>query len=140
MPINSCETRQAYADHAKGWLVVLKMTIDWKRAIELRSEVGSDGFAEVVDLFLDEVESVVMRLSERPDPSRFEADLHFLKGGAWNLGFAAFGALCQDGERKAASGRPDEVDAAAIVATYFASKAEFMAGLPALDGGRGQTA
>lgn len=128
--------RQAYACGAKGWRVVVKMTIDWKRAVELRSEVGSEGFAEVVDLFLDEVESVVRRLSERPDPSQFEADLHFLKGGAWNLGFAAFGALCHDGERRAASGRADEVDAAAIVATYFASKAEFMAGLPSL-GDRG---
>lgn len=108
------------------------MMIDWERANELRAEIGSEGFDEVVDLFLDEVESVVRRLTERPDPSRFEADLHFLKGGAWNLGFAAFGALCQDGERKAASGRPDEVDAVAIVATYFASKAEFMSGLAAI--------
>src|SRR5690606_836364 len=128
-PINGCETRRAYAAAAKGWQVVVKMMIDWERAAELCSEIGADGFAEIVDLFLDEVESVVKRLNERPDPSQFEADLHFLKGSAWNLGFAAFGARCQDGERRAASGRQDEVDAATIVATYFASKAEFMSGL-----------
>jgi HPt (histidine-containing phosphotransfer) domain-containing protein len=116
----------------KGWLMVVKMMIDWERTNELCAEIGSDGFAEIVELFLDEVEGVVRRLSKQPDPSRFEADLHFLKGGAWNLGFAAFGALCQDGEREAAGGRPDEVDAAKIVAAYYASKAEFMAGLAAL--------
>lgn len=104
--------------------------IDWDRTNELCSEIGADGFAEVVDLFLDEVEGVVMRLKREPDPARYEADLHFLKGGAWNLGFAEFGALCQDGERKAATGRTAEVDAQRIVAVYFASKEEFLAGLP----------
>ena len=75
----------------KGWLMVVKMMIDWERTNELCAEIGSDGFAEIVELFLDEVEGVVRRLSKQPDPSRFEADLHFLKGGAWNLGFAPRG-------------------------------------------------
>lgn len=114
--------------------MVIKVTIDWKRAMELRSEVGPDGFDEVVELFLEEVETVVRRMQEQPEPERFEADLHFLKGGALNLGFASFGALCQDGERRAASGRPEEVDPAAIVESYYASKAEFLAGLPAIGG------
>lgn len=105
------------------------MNIDWTRADELRAEFGSDGFAEVVELFLDEVEGVVSRLSSHPDPAQLEADLHFLKGGAWNLGFAEFGALCQDGERKAASGNPAVIDIGRIVAVYSDSKAEFLAGL-----------
>lgn len=103
--------------------------IDWMRVDELRSEIGSDGFAEVVELFLDEVEGVVIRLKTRPDPAKFESDLHFLKGGAWNLGFAEFGALCQDGERKAAAGHRDDIDIARVVDVYFASRDIFLAGL-----------
>lgn len=103
--------------------------IDWMRVEELRSEIGSDGFAEVVELFLDEVEGVVIRLKTRPDPAGFESDLHFLKGSAWNLGFAEFGALCQDGERKAATGQRDDVDIARVVDVYFASRDIFLAGL-----------
>ncbi|AMY71770.1 Hpt domain-containing protein [Frigidibacter mobilis] len=101
--------------------------IDWDRVAELRSEIGEDGLGEVVDLFLDEVEGVALRLGTAPNPARFEDDLHFLKGSAWNLGFAGFGALCQDGERKAAAGRGAEIDIAAILACYGASRQEFMA-------------
>jgi len=32
--------------------------IDWDRVVELCSEIGEEGFGEVVDLFLDEVEGV----------------------------------------------------------------------------------
>lgn len=103
--------------------------IDWMRVDELLSEIGSDGFAEVVELFLDEVEAVVIRLKTRPDPARFESDLHFLKGGAWNLGFAEFGALCQDGERMAAAGQREGIDIARVVDVYFASRDAFLAGL-----------
>ncbi len=109
--------------------MVEKMMIDWQRANELRAEIGREGFAEVVDLFLDEVESVVLRLKIQPEPTRYEADLHFLKGGAWNLGFAEFGALCQDGERKAAAGNTSQIDVARIVEAYFISKDEFLSGL-----------
>jgi HPt (histidine-containing phosphotransfer) domain-containing protein len=105
------------------------MMIDWARVDELRSEIGCDGLAEVVELFLDEVEGVVIRLNTRPEPAQYESDLHFLKGGAWNLGFAEFGALCQDGERKAAAGAAVSVDIGRIVQVYFASKDEFLTGL-----------
>lgn len=105
--------------------------IDWSRVEELRSEIGSEGLAEIVELFLDEVEGVVMRLMSAPDPAVLEQDLHFLKGSAWNLGFAEFGALCQDGERRAADGRGAEVDVGLVVDCYGASKAVFMAGFAA---------
>ncbi|GAB4381870.1 Hpt domain-containing protein [Albidovulum sp.] len=103
--------------------------IDWSRIRELRAEIGEDGLAEVVEMFLDEVEQVVMRLREKPEPERLEEDLHFLKGGAWNLGFAEFGAQCQHGERLAAAGRAGEVDVAAVTEAYFASKQVFLEGL-----------
>jgi len=99
--------------------------IDWARVAELRSEIGAEGFAEVLDLFLDEVEGVVMRLGQRPD--KLEEDLHFLKGSAWNLGFAAFGAQCQDGERKCAVNQQALVDVAAVIDCYNRSKEQFMA-------------
>jgi HPt (histidine-containing phosphotransfer) domain-containing protein len=98
--------------------------IDWERVAELQSEIGAEGFAEVVDLFLDEVEGVVMRLGARPD--KLEEELHFLKGSAWNLGFQSFGAMCQEGERKAAQGRAAEIDVKAVIACYGASKEVFM--------------
>lgn len=103
--------------------------IDWRRIDELQAEIGPDGFAEVVELFLEEVEEVVTRLRMAPDPARFAADMHFLKGGAWNLGFTVFGNLCDDVEKKAAAGKPDEIDLFRILDSYFASKEAFLISL-----------
>jgi HPt (histidine-containing phosphotransfer) domain-containing protein len=98
--------------------------IDWDRVAELQSEIGADGFGEVLELFLDEVEGVVMRLGVRRE--RLEDDLHFLKGSAWNLGFRAFGAACQAGERLAAAGNTEQIDLPMILARYNDSKRVFM--------------
>ncbi len=114
--------------------------IDWTRVDELCGEIGYDGFAEVVELFLDEVEEVVMRIGAAPNPATYEQDLHFLKGSAWNLGFADFGALCQDGERKAASGQAASVDIRAVINSYGASKAVFIDGLAQMAEGRAPNA
>lgn len=103
--------------------------IDWVRIADLKSEIGDDGFSEVVVLFLDEMEEVVSRLRTSPDPVTYEADLHFLKGGAWNLGFAHFGGLCEAGERKAATNLADQVDIPAVIQGYEFSKVEFIEGL-----------
>ncbi len=99
--------------------------IDWERVAELQSEIGAEGFAEVFELFMDEVESVVSCLGQRRE--KLEDDLHFLKGSAWNLGFRRFGALCHDGERQSAAGQPDDVDVAAVLECYSQSKALFIA-------------
>ncbi|WP_444463532.1 Hpt domain-containing protein [Rhodobacter capsulatus] len=98
--------------------------IDWERVAELRSEIGADGFAEVLELFLDEVENVVMNLGRKPE--KLGDELHFLKGSAWNLGFRDFGAICQDGERRCAAGNAATVDVAAVLDCYGRSKAIFM--------------
>ena len=98
--------------------------IDWERVAELQSEIGADGFGEVLELFLDEVEGVVMRLGQRLE--KLEDDLHFLKGSAWNLGFRSFGAMCQTGERMAAAGMAAQVDIPAVLACYGESKKIFM--------------
>lgn len=99
--------------------------IDWDRVAELRSEIGAEGFAEVLELFLDEVESVVMNLGRKP--GKLGDELHFLKGSAWNLGFRAFGAICQEGERRCNAGTAAEIDIPAILDCYARSKAQFMA-------------
>ncbi|KAE9630880.1 Hpt domain-containing protein [Parasedimentitalea maritima] len=104
--------------------------IDWPRVKELREEVGAEDFGEVVDLFLEEVEEVIGKLSKLSDRTQLEQDLHFLKGSALSLGFQGFSSLCQDGERKSAQGSADTVDVPAIIATYQSSKATFINELP----------
>jgi HPt (histidine-containing phosphotransfer) domain-containing protein len=99
--------------------------IDWARVQTLREEVGDDSFAEVVALFLDEVDEVADRFRTNPDVTQLERDLHFLKGSALNLGFARLGELCQTGERMAAEGHAVAVDLAEILAVYAESRQVF---------------
>lgn len=102
--------------------------LDWDRINELRDEVGDDEFQLILELFLDEVEGVLMRLSGQ-DALRLETNLHFLKGCAWNLGFSRFGNLCDEGERLAADGRPREVCLEALLSSYSESKQALIRGL-----------
>lgn len=102
--------------------------IDWERVKELRAEIGSDDFEEVAAMFLEEADEAVARLAPGLTPKAMEADLHFLKGAALNLGFGALSGLCQDGERRASTGDTN-VDLEAVRTTYFASKAAFQTGL-----------
>lgn len=101
--------------------------IDWNRVGELRDEVGEDDFAEVLEIFLEEVEEVIDRLRIGPNPNQFENDLHFLKGSALNLGFAHLGEACQNGEIAAASTPAPDIDNAPIILAYDNSKREFLA-------------
>jgi len=101
--------------------------IDWDRVASLRDEIGIADFAEVVEMFLAESDEAVARLvAGRPDPT-LEADLHFLKGSALNLGFSALAELCSAGEKRAAAGAP--VDVAEVVGSYTATRDAFEAGL-----------
>jgi HPt (histidine-containing phosphotransfer) domain-containing protein len=56
-----------------------------------------------------------------------EADLHFLKGSALNLGFRHLAALCGAGEKRAAVGAA--VDVAEVAESFAASRQAFVAGL-----------
>ena len=103
--------------------------INWKRVNELRDEIGPEDFAEVVELFLEEVEQVIDKLREAPDFEKLGEDLHFLKGSALNLGFRNFSILCQTGETASSEGTADSVDIGAILASYDESKIEFQAKL-----------
>lgn len=102
--------------------------IDWTRVQDLKDEIGEDDFAEVAEMFLDEVDEVIARLKSAPDPARYEADLHFIKSSALNLGFSDLSALCQAGERRAASGDASAIDLTPVFAIYDASRAAFLEG------------
>ncbi|MEQ8292319.1 MAG: Hpt domain-containing protein [Roseovarius sp.] len=103
--------------------------IDWNRVSELREEVGEDNFDEVIDLFLFEVEDELARLRHCRDAETLAARLHFLKGSALNLGFAAFSDLCQAGETAAGKSAEPETDTDAILTCYDQSKQAFVRGL-----------
>jgi hypothetical protein len=89
------------------------MMIDWGRVQDLRDEIGADAFAEVVELFLDEVDTEIGKLR--------------LPNAGQNL--TAFADLCHSGERAAAMGAGASVDLTAVLDCYAHSKSEFVAGL-----------
>lgn len=105
--------------------------IDWNRVNDLRDEIGIDAFTDVVEMFLEEADEVISRMTPAGGSKMLEADLHFLKGAALNLGFAEFAALCQEGERRAALGHTD-ADLAAVCRSYDLSKSALAGGLAAL--------
>ena len=102
--------------------------IDWSRVQELKQEIGEDDFAEVAEMFISEVEEVIDRMKATPDPATFEADLHFLKSSALNLGFSGLASLCQEGEHRSAAGEAAGLDLAPVFLSYDASKAAFLSG------------
>ncbi len=99
--------------------------IDWDRVNELRDEVGADEFEEVVEIFLEELAEGIGRLRAGIPPERYESELHFLKGGALNLGFAGLAEICGAGEKLARDGQADAVDLASVLSAYEASVGEF---------------
>ena len=103
--------------------------IEWDRVAELRDEVGAEDFAEVVELFLDEVEATLARIGADPALDQLERDLHFIKGSALNLGFSELAALCLKGERSARSGHAEAIELPLIAETFRVSRSVFLDGL-----------
>ncbi|MCU0912305.1 MAG: Hpt domain-containing protein [Rhodobacteraceae bacterium] len=103
--------------------------IDWDRVAQLRDEVGPHDFGEVVELFLEEVDEVTGRLPAAAAAGRLSDDLHFLKGSALNLGFRAFGIMCQEAERAAAAGGSPAIGP--ILECFAASRQAFVTELAA---------
>ena len=99
--------------------------ICWDRVNELRDEVGAEDFAEVVEIFIEEVDEVMDRLRADPDPSTYEAELHFLKGSALNLGFQELADLCSAGEKTAGGPPQNSIDMTIVIRAYEKSLAEF---------------
>lgn len=103
--------------------------IDWNRVRELQDEIGADDFGEIVEVFMEEVESAIGQLPDADKGSELEALMHLIKGCAWNLGFRALGKLCADGEAAAASGEGSSVDIPEITSAFEAAKSVFSEGL-----------
>ena len=99
--------------------------IDWDRVNELRDEVGADEFEEVVEIFLEELSEGMERLRAGLPPGSYESELHFLKGGALNLGFAGLAEVCGAGEKMAREGDADAVDLSAVLKAYEESLRAF---------------
>ena len=70
--------------------------IDWSHVDELQEDMA-EGFDEIVEVFLEEVEESLAKLDPSAGANSLAANLHFLKGAALNLGFADFAALCGAG-------------------------------------------
>lgn len=104
--------------------------IDWTRVAGLREDVGDDGFDEVIELFLEEVDETISRLRAGADQSTLGEDLHFLKGSALGLGFIAFSEQCQTGESLCAAGEAVNVDLPGLLACYDESRQTFLQELP----------
>lgn len=100
--------------------------IDWARVQELHDEIGAECFDEVIDLFLTETAEVVARLCDNPDRSSLEVDLHFLKGGALNLGFTTVSDLCMQGEILASKGEGQGFDRFSLAQAYDQERQSFL--------------
>ncbi|MBK6465801.1 MAG: Hpt domain-containing protein [Rhodobacter sp.] len=103
--------------------------IEWGRLNELRAEIGDEDLADVVEMFLEEADEVVARIAAGLPDAEMEAQLHFLKGSALNLGLSDLSALCQEGERLAGQGRGDGIDLGRIASVYQTSKSTFLGAL-----------
>ena len=103
--------------------------IDWEQVQQLESDVGSEDFAEVVAMFIDEVDEAVepFATDQQFAPDILSATMHFMKGSAYNLGFVAFADYCATSEQLAATGRASDVDLAKVVRLYNESKSAFLA-------------
>ena len=92
--------------------------IDWARIHDLYEEIGEDAFAEVLDLFVQDVNEGLARLRAASDAKARSAEFHFLKGAALNLGLGQLAATCALGETNAAQGQ-DTTAAQADIETQF---------------------
>ncbi|MFV0243884.1 MAG: Hpt domain-containing protein, partial [Qingshengfaniella sp.] len=103
--------------------------IDWARVAELRAEVGEAVFAEVIELFLEEVEAVLDRLNPALPGFQIAEKLHFIKGSALNLGFRQLSDACRGAEEIARRGGAAGPALAQVVAAYRPSREAFLDGL-----------
>ncbi len=103
--------------------------IDWARITELYKELGAEDFSEIVEIFLEEVASEIIKLQDGCEQTQLASKFHMLRGSALNLGFREFAEHCQSGETAAGQNRHSQIDLNATLAVYDKSKSEFWAGL-----------
>jgi len=104
--------------------------IAWDRVAELRDEIGAEGFAEVLEMFVEDAEALADAIAEAA-PADLEAAMHALKGTALNLGLSTLAEMCAAGERAAAEGRPEAADVAGVLVCYRRSRKALLGGIGA---------
>lgn len=92
--------------------------IDWDRVRELFEELGEDSFAEVIDLFCEEVSEGLENLRAADGQGDRAAAFHFLKGAALNLGMVELAHQCSEAEQKANNGANTDALAQHILAGF----------------------
>jgi histidine phosphotransfer protein HptB len=100
--------------------------IRWERYEELRQEVGDEDLAEIVDLFLAELEEAMTAMMSVPVAGLTADAFHSLKGSCLNIGFDGLASLCAVAESAVISGKADAIDRDLIAETYTASRAGFL--------------
>lgn len=99
--------------------------INMDRISELRDEVGSDDLAEVIQMFCEEVEETLNRIS-RMSGSDVQEDLHFLKGSALNIGLDEVGKLCQEAESALELDATSQPDVESISEAFQSARARLL--------------
>lgn len=100
--------------------------IDWDKVRDLHDEIGAESFAEVLELFVQEVDEALARLNDTTDPSAASGEFHFLKGAALNLGLDDMAALCASGEKGATAGQSTESAQIQVLAEFPALNAALL--------------
>lgn len=105
--------------------------INWQQIRQLEEDVGAEDLAEVVTLFLAEVDEAIEELDgiTQKGPTEIADAMHFLKGSAFNLGFQRFGEFCSEREALAHSGETGSISSSEIEELYQASKKQFFENL-----------
>lgn len=103
--------------------------IDWDRFNELRTDIGEEDFAEVAELFTEEMSEMLGNLARRPNTATAD-DFHFLRGSALNLGFIDLAKACLERENTVKSGALPEV--ASLLEVFEESFAELQKAQPLL--------
>ena len=100
--------------------------IDWTRISELKSEVGEDDFAEVVEMFIEEVGEAleVLRAGDRQSAPE---KLHFVKGSSLNIGLSKVSQLCELAENALREQPEEPMDFSQIFQAFDDSIVEFRA-------------
>ena len=105
-------------------MVYPTFVIDWDRIGELRAEIGDDDFAEVLDLFFEDVDDAVAKLRSATGQGPLADALHFLKGSAQNLGLSEVSALCAQAETRPGDVGKSGPDIETIIAALATAREE----------------
>ena len=95
--------------------------INESRIAELKADVGEDDFAEVVELFCEEVEGVLAEL-EITTQDALPEKLHFLKGSAQNVGLDQVARLCMAAEANLKTHPMSRPEISPIHEAYWSAK------------------